>query len=139
MSQETRESAAMPAQICQVLVAMAQEKRAAQDPIEACGLIVVDKTQLSWTVLEIENRTRNFQQFKMDTEDLMQAYDAYGENVVGCWHTHYQETFAPSKQDKQYAPPGMRYWIVTTNGVWEYDMRPTNPTILHNWMVKREG
>jgi len=88
---------------------------------ERCGFILVDASR-NWKIIEIENRSANPGEFVMAIEDLSRLWNSYGTELIGVWHTHPRGDRRPSEKDVQWAPPDLRYWIVTEWGVSEYDM-----------------
>ena len=125
---ETQESAPLPVWVCKVLQSMAAQ--ASVKGKEECGLIALHEDM--HVIVEIPNTSEQPDNFRMSSQDLLDAWSVYGDGVVGCWHTH-KESEVPSVQDREYAPPGLRYWIATEDVVVEYDMSYSNPTVVHRW------
>lgn len=96
---------------------------------ERCGLIRIDP-DLNWSVLEIPNLSVEPNEFNMLPQDLAPRWNLYGEELVGVWHTHQQGSKTPSDKDCSWAPPNMRYWIVTADGTYEYDMSQYPPALV---------
>lgn len=130
MAQETKESVAMPTHIASHLLSLSH-----YEWTERCGLMRID-SQGYWHVEEVSNRSTERSEFKMAPEDLRVLWDKYGEDLIGVWHTHVHGDPIPSPEDQKWAPVGMRYWIVTYVGVFEYRMNTNPPELIHFWRKK---
>lgn len=134
MTEETQESVIhpMPLTVANDLRCFAAENVSLGGVQEQCGFLRIDEMGL-WHIIEVENQTHHPGQFKVTVEQTAAVWREYGETIVGCWHTHPMASTYPSSQDKEYAPIGLRYFIVTIHGVWEYDMKPSPPKVLWSW------
>lgn len=68
--------------------------------------------------------------FEMHEQELIDLHVAESDDLVGIYHSHPGGNPAPSKIDFEWAPPEMRYWIVTYNEVYEWDMTGDEPRII---------
>jgi proteasome lid subunit RPN8/RPN11 len=98
-------------------------------PKEVCGFIrhsSVNGNQM-WMIHPITNVADEVDQFEMDETELIDFYKNFQHLVVGMYHSHPNGRRYPSKTDTEYAPENMRYWIVTREGVFEWDMTGDKP------------
>lgn len=100
-------------------------------PNEACGFIMAsadpDTRDFIFDVPNVAKRPEH--QFQMDEGYLRLAYSDES-NIVGMWHTHPNGPDGPSTTDLKFMPPGLRYFVVTLNGVFEYDSNDIGIKIL---------
>jgi proteasome lid subunit RPN8/RPN11 len=92
---------------------------------EICGFICLewkDKLTVKWRVLRMTNTAAEKLEFAMDPEETIERFEQYGDSIVGVYHSHPQGSHRPSQNDVDYAPIGLRYWIVTQDQVIEWDM-----------------
>lgn len=92
-------------------------------PFEVCGFIMnsadPDTDQF---ILQVPNIHRNPRHgWRMDENYQRVAMTAEDE-VFGVWHTHPSGPDGPSSTDKRYMIPGLRFFVATANGVFEYEM-----------------
>jgi desampylase len=88
-------------------------------PAEACGFIVNGGN--CWWSAQIRNVAANpTKHYEMCAEEVVRLYEEQGDNIVGVWHSHPSGSVQPSDTDRKYAQPGMRQWIVTEEGVFEW-------------------
>jgi proteasome lid subunit RPN8/RPN11 len=89
-------------------------------PFEVCGFIVS-----GWGgqfVYEVPNVAPNRRHsFQMHPGYQMLAMTDQ-TNIVGMWHSHPAGPDGPSGTDVKFKPPGMRAFVVTENGVFEYGL-----------------
>lgn len=93
-------------------------------PMEACGFIMnsADPDTGQW-VLDVPNVSkRPRHSFEMDHNYQLLAVS--NEDVIyGMWHTHPSGPDGPSDTDVKFAPPGLRCFVATRNGVFEYEWK----------------
>lgn len=89
----------------------------AQGGHEICGFILQD-----WGILFISNVSDVEGEFEMHPPELLAAHQNYGKLLIGVFHSHPSGRVSPSNTDIDYAPQGLRYWIVTPDEVVEWDM-----------------
>jgi desampylase len=90
-------------------------------PREICGYIV-DCGDSVWALAPVPNVHRNPERFyTMDEEQALAVWELGGCEVVGEYHSHPQGPARPSTTDLRYAVPGLRHWIVTPDGVHEWE------------------
>jgi proteasome lid subunit RPN8/RPN11 len=92
-------------------------------PREVCGFIMnsadPDTDQFVFDVPNVSKRPEH--SWQMDPE--WQAVAMQDEEAIfGIWHTHPHGPDGPSDTDKKYMLPGMRFFVATENGVYEYEM-----------------
>ncbi len=95
-------------------------------PREICGFVL-----RNWELLPISNVAAGDDGFQMETDELRSAYQKHIHEMIGFYHSHPRGPGAPSGTDIDLAPPGLRYWIVTLDHVYEWDIfdgiaRPVN-------------
>lgn len=101
----------MPPDIEDILVKMC----VATAPREMCGFINAD-----WETIPITNVHKDpTHHFQMAEKELIAAFTH--ENLIGMYHSHPCGPPQPSEADRKYAPPKLRYWIVTPDGVYEWE------------------
>lgn len=125
MRQETQES--MPAPVKEWIRRKASAMNGSSS--ELCGLIRIDPDG-NWHVIDIPNRSMFDGEFTMSPEDLLGPWNLYDDQIVGVWHTHPRGNPKPSDKDRVFAPAGLRYWIATFEGVYEYDMSQVPPILI---------
>lgn len=93
-------------------------------PLEACGFIMnsadPDTDQFVFEVPNIHKNPRHA--WQMDPQYQLVAM-ANEENVFAIWHSHPSGPEGPSETDYKYMIPGLRFFVATRNGVFEYEMR----------------
>lgn len=88
-----------------------------------------------WGLHEITNVASGPNQFNMGRGALLNAYAQFGDAVVGCYHTHWQDDPKPSDADVLGRPQLLRYWIATVHGVYEWKVDPPSyREPLHRWL-----
>ena len=112
----------MPPVLIERLCKLAQEAA----PREICGFVLGN-----WELLPIDNVAAGAHGFRMETDELRSAYQKHIHEMVGVYRSHPRGPAAPSGTDIDLAPPGLRYWIVTLDHVYEWDIfdgiaRPVN-------------
>lgn len=91
-------------------------------PREVCGYIVDHGPEVPWSLLPITNVHKNPERFyTMDQDEAIGAWELGGCEVVGEYHSHPNGPARPSTTDLRYAVPGLRHWIVTPDGVHEWE------------------
>lgn len=91
---------------------------------EIGGFIVGD-----WFMVQLDNYASGVGQYSVSDHDLLKFYSEF-PNPIGFFHSHPRGRKDPSNIDIEYAPVGMRYWIVTHQGVYEWDMSNGKPTLV---------
>lgn len=134
MRPETQES--MPSDCVEMLRSFVPQ--VGPDVFERCGLVRINPLG-GWHLIEIANLSFRPNEFVMGSEELLEVWRTYGEEIIGVWHTHPRGDRRPSDHDRQWAPGGMRYWIVTEWGVSEYDMRKNPPECVNYQGVSGRG
>lgn len=91
-------------------------------PEEACGLLVQMDEGAVWAV-----QCRNISQspkasYEIHPDDLRLVYEEAGWRVIGVYHSHPSGSPEPSKTDLKFLDPSLRYFIVTREGVHEFEM-----------------
>lgn len=93
-------------------------------PFEACGFIMnsadPDSEQFVFAVPNVAKNRRH--SWQMDPDYQAMAFRDE-ENIFGIWHSHPSGPDGPSETDFKYMIPGQRFFVVTINGVFEYEMR----------------
>lgn len=84
------------------------------DPMEACGLVLMDGT-----VIEITNVACGMGYFIMDMDEIVAALEKYGD-YEGVWHSHPNGKAYPSHDDLVGHPPGKTMYIVCDNMVHQF-------------------
>lgn len=85
---------------------------------EICGFIMN-----GWWPQPISNVARADREFYMDEDQLLHMYVEHRSDIIGVYHSHPSGLTHPSDSDVTFAPPGMRYWVVTTEEVTEWEIR----------------
>lgn len=101
---------------------MAEAKIAA--PREICGFILP-----GWEIVYMRNVATDPNRFAMDDEDLVEFFTLVPD-PVGMFHSHPDGRDTPSDVDRDYAPQGLRYWIVTFQNVIEWNMSYDPPAFV---------
>lgn len=87
-------------------------------PLEICGFIV--NGPLEQFVYEVPNVAADRRHaFQMHPGYQLLALSEPGI-VEAMWHSHPVGPDGPSETDIKFKPPGMRCFVVTSNGVFEY-------------------
>lgn len=93
-------------------------------PKEVCGFIMnsadPDTDQYVFEVPNIAKRPEHSWQMDPEYQRLVMLDQ---DNVFGVWHSHPHGPDGPSETDLKYQIPGMRFFVATFNGVFEYGMR----------------
>lgn len=92
---------------------------------EVCGFIID-----TWDLLPMRNVAEGERAFAMDDDELLHVYQVWGRQLLGVYHSHPNGRTSPSDADAMYAPPGLRYWIIADNRVYEWDMSHEPPVLL---------
>lgn len=92
-------------------------------PWEACGFIMnsadPDTEQF---IFEVPNIAKNKEhRFLMDPSYQALVFTDE-ENIFGVWHSHPRGPDGPSDTDLKFMMPGIRCFVATANGVFEYEM-----------------
>lgn len=82
---------------------------------EICGFIMTD-----WVILPVDNTSSNDYQFDMHEGQQLEVLMHQKLQIIGIYHSHPSGADFPSDRDIWAAPKNMRYWIVTTDGVFEW-------------------
>lgn len=92
-------------------------------PLEVCGFImtsfVQDREQF---VFEVPNVAKNPRHHWVMDPDWQALAMRDTEAIFGIWHTHPHGPDGPSDTDMRYLIPGLRFFVATENGVFEYHM-----------------
>lgn len=93
------------------------------DPLEVCGFIMnsadPDTEQF---VMEVPNvHPAPLHNWRMDERYQSVVMEREGD-VFAVWHSHPRGPDGPSTTDLRYMLPGIRFFVVTGNGVFEYEM-----------------
>lgn len=92
-------------------------------PLEVCGFIMnsadPDTEQF---VLDVPNISRNPRHSWRMAPEFQMVVMANEDDVFGVWHSHPNGPDGPSETDKKYMLPGLRFFVATGNGVFEYEM-----------------
>lgn len=92
-------------------------------PLEACGFIMnsadPDTEQF---IFEVPNVARNPRHNWEMGADWMRVAFANEDDIFGVWHTHPNGPDGPSETDLRFTPAGLRFFVATVNGVYEYGM-----------------
>lgn len=113
----------MPADLRDRLIASALEHA----PREIVGYVVHP-----WELIFVPNIAEDPNLFEVADEVQLQVYTEYGKRLVGIFHSHPAGRRTPSTSDIEYAPQGLRYWIITPIEVIEWDME-YDPPIERTW------
>lgn len=92
-------------------------------PNEICGFVVKDNYgHLDFTMCRNIHPDPEHH-FEIHHDDLRKAFENE-ERLVGMYHSHPRGPDGPSEADRKYAPDyGLRYFIVTMDNVYEYEMK----------------
>lgn len=82
---------------------------------EICGFLLDD-----WTVLPGFNVANAEQEFEIDAETTLYAFQEEGDRLMGVYHSHPSGNLNPSQMDINHAPDGLRYFIVTPGEIAEW-------------------
>lgn len=96
-------------------------------PREICGLVMYNKESGWMTSYPITNVAEDDDKFYMDEKELVECYEKAHQYIIGMYHSHPQGRIEPSPSDCKYAPQEGRYWIVTLDNVYEWDMSGDQP------------
>jgi proteasome lid subunit RPN8/RPN11 len=95
-------------------------------PLEVCGFIMnsadPDTEQFIFDVPNVHRDPRHHWAMNPSWQLLAMRNE---ENIFGVWHTHPSGPDGPSETDYRYMTPGLRFFVATRNGVFEYEMRET--------------
>lgn len=91
-------------------------------PREICGFIRADPLTDAYVIHPITNLAENDDRFEMDKVELIDYYKRWIDYNIGVYHSHPGGSVRPSEVDIDYAPNGMRYFIVTVDGVFEWEI-----------------
>lgn len=95
-------------------------------PLEACGFIMNSADpDTEHFVFEVPNIARNPRHSWAIAPDYQRIAMINAEELLfGIWHTHPSGLEGPSATDLKYLLPGVRFFVATRNGVFEYGMEP---------------
>jgi proteasome lid subunit RPN8/RPN11 len=110
----------MPEELRDRLIEAAIE--AAPGGREICGFAMKD-----WSLVFMPNVAQEPLRFRMDDLALLDFYAEFPQ-PEGIFHSHPDGREEPSDTDWDYAPIGLRYWIVTLDNVIEWDMSGDKPS-----------
>jgi len=113
----------MPVDVQARLIASARDHA----PREVVGYVVA-----SWDLVFVPNVAEDPDLFEVSDEVQVQVYTEYGTRLAGIFHSHPAGRRTPSNSDIEYAPYGLRYWIITPTEVIEWDM-DYDPPIERTW------
>ncbi len=111
----------MPAEICEALIMLADREAHR----EICGFIMKD-----WVIFPIDNVSSRDDHFDMDEQQQLHVMMEHRGDIVGLYHSHPSGSFDPSMRDCAMAPIGMRYWIITLDGVAEWEIKNGDATLV---------
>jgi desampylase len=89
---------------------------------EICGFILGD-----WSICPIKNVAENDRDFKMGDQAVISFFTMNYSSVLGMYHSHPSGREDPSEADAEYAPSRLRYWIVTSSDVIEWEFGDGEP------------
>jgi proteasome lid subunit RPN8/RPN11 len=89
---------------------------------EICGFVMKE-----WSLVFMPNVAQEPLRFRMDDLALLDFYAEFPQ-PEGIFHSHPDGREEPSDTDWDYAPIGLRYWIVTLDNVIEWDMSGDKPS-----------
>jgi proteasome lid subunit RPN8/RPN11 len=87
-------------------------------PMEACGVVVRGEDG-DGIVIEIDNVAKHVGLFEMDSAQLVDVYEKYGD-IEGVWHSHPGGGHLPSDEDLECHPSGKMLIIVTETSVMNH-------------------
>jgi proteasome lid subunit RPN8/RPN11 len=96
-------------------------------PREICGFIL-ELDSGGWLIEPIANVATGDSEFRMDPDEQLKVYERDFDRIVGVYHSHPGGSSLPSYDDMHWAPVGMRYWIVTLEGVYEWTVNSDGVT-----------
>jgi proteasome lid subunit RPN8/RPN11 len=82
-----------------------------------------------WDVVEMPNNSPEDGEYSIADQVLLDFYQCF-PTPMGFFHSHPKGRKDPSNTDVDYAPIGLRYWIVTHQGVYEWDMSNGSPAFV---------
>lgn len=99
-----------------IRASLCEAARESED-MEICGFIMSD-----WSLVFMPNAATEPFQFSMDDEATMDFYLNF-DKPLGMFHSHPNGQEDPSQTDLDYAPVGLRYWIIVGEEIveWEID------------------
>lgn len=117
-------------------ILLIQEAHSAS-PDEMCGFIV--KLDDGLAFLPVPNCHKEpHSNFSMDEEVMLEILQDNHHKVLGVYHSHPKGNKAPSDNDislmRLYRPHGFRFWIVTYNNVYEWELIDDEP-----YSIRRDG
>lgn len=90
-------------------------------PNECCGYLWVGASG-AMHIFPVSNVSKNPEhEFEMDQAEQIAAHMAASMNVVGVYHSHPRGPATPSHVDLKFAPPGLRYFVVSPQGIHEHN------------------
>jgi proteasome lid subunit RPN8/RPN11 len=95
-------------------------------PREICGFVLYNKESGWMTSYPITNTAEEADKFYMDEKELVEIHEKAHAYIIGMYHSHPKGRIEPSTSDCENAPEG-RYWIVTLDDVYEWDMSGDQP------------
>lgn len=109
----------MRCRISRAVLAGIRLESAASAPLEACGLLFGDATQVTgWTVAD-NVADDPAHRFEIDPAALFAALRearAGGRGIAGYWHSHPSGDPRPSAVDAAMAAPDGKLWLITGGG-----------------------
>lgn len=94
-------------------------------PREVCGFILDN-----WDIFPMRNISPEDNRFAMDDQELLNFYQRFGSRALGVYHSHPSGRREPSRVDLEYAPQGLRYWIITRWAILEWDINHDPPVLV---------
>jgi len=92
-------------------------------PLEICGFIMNSADpDCGMFVFEVPNISGNPRHFWRMSPNHQRIAMANEDDVFAVWHTHPRGPDGPSQTDLKYTPPGLRCFVVTYNGIFEYGL-----------------
>jgi proteasome lid subunit RPN8/RPN11 len=111
-------------------VQTALRRLAWENDVEICGFIRVkeDAAGPHMIVHPMENVSHHPKKFfDMDDAELIEYYSNHIDQTVGVYHSHPSGSNVPSHYDCVHAPKGMRYFVVTADALYEWDLTGDTP------------
>lgn len=114
----------MPVHIAEFLGSMRYES----PEREICGLILAPggDQRREWAVVPVTNVAKGGKEFVMDNDELIRIFSDSFDDVIGVYHSHPSDRPEPSDEDLVFAQPQWRYFIVTSAGTYEWDIKRHN-------------
>lgn len=115
----TATTSELPAPVAESLIEAAIDGR----DREICGFVMPE-----WNLVFMPNVAEKAGNFEMDEGALWSFYTEFPK-PLGIFHSHPNGREEPSNVDFDYAPAGLRYWIIvpSTRTIVEWDMSRDKP------------